>query len=106
MSLQKLNSSNFDEIIYDNAEMSLVVFSRQSCTICQELIPILESLQTKYIDKYNFYYVDVEDEKNLFQRFSLKGVPQVLFFNDGEFKGKIAGHLDDEKIENKILEVF
>ncbi|MFT8315562.1 MAG: thioredoxin family protein [Clostridium sp.] len=106
MSLQQLDSSNFDEIIYDNAESSLVVFSRQSCYVCQELLPILEGLQSKYDGKYNFYYVDVEEQKNLFHRFSLKGVPQILFFNDGEYKGKLAGQIDDEEVEKKILEVF
>ncbi|MVX66452.1 thioredoxin [Clostridium chromiireducens] len=106
MSLQHLNSNEFDEIIYDNAEPSLVIFSRESCSVCQGVVPILEDLQSKYDGKYNFYYVDVEEQKNLFQRFSLKGVPQVLFFNEGEYQGKLAGNVGDDEIEEKITEVF
>jgi thioredoxin 1 len=106
MSLQQLESNSFDEVIYDNAKESVVVFSRQSCAVCQELLPILEGLQSKYKGKYNFYYVDAEEQKNLLQRFSLKGVPQILFFNDGEYQGKLAGHVEDEDVEKKILEVF
>lgn len=30
MSLQHLDSNEFDEIIYDNAESSLVIFSREA----------------------------------------------------------------------------
>lgn len=106
MSLQHLDSSNFDEIIYDNAEPSLVIFSRESCHVCQGVVPILEDLQSKYNGKYNFYYVDVEEQKNLVQRFSLKGVPQIIFFKDGEFQGKLAGNIGDEQVEEKIAKVF
>jgi thioredoxin 1 len=106
MSLKHLDSNDFDEIIYDNAEPSVVIFSRESCHVCQCVVPILEDLQSKYNGKYNFYYVDVEEQKNLFQRFSLKGVPQILFFNEGEFQGKLAGNVDDEQVEEKISEVF
>lgn len=106
MSLQHLDSNDFDEIIYDNAEPSVVIFSRESCHVCQGVVPILEDLQSKYNGKYNFYYVDVEEQKNLFQRFSLKGVPQILFFDEGEFQGKLAGNVDDEQVEEKISEVF
>lgn len=106
MSLQGLDSNSFDEVIYDNAEAGLVVFSRKSCAVCQEVLPILEEIQSKYSDKYSFYYVDVEKQKNLFKRFSLKGVPQILFFNDGEYKGKLAGNVAEEEVENKILQIF
>lgn len=106
MSLQHLDSSHFDEVIYDNAVPSLVIFSRESCTICQSMSLILEDLQSKYYGKYHFYYVDVEKQKNLFGRFSLLGVPQILFFKEGEFQGKLAGYVADEQVEEKIAEVF
>lgn len=106
MALQHLDSNEFDEIIYDNAESSLVIFSRESCSVCQGVVPILEDLKSKYDGKYNFYYVDVEEQKNLFQRFSLKGVPQILFFKDGEYQGKLAGNVEDDAVEEKIAEVL
>lgn len=106
MSLKHLDSNEFDEIIYDNAEPSLVIFSRESCTVCQGVVPILEDLQSKYDGKYNFYYVDVEEQKNLFKRFSLKGVPQILFFKEGEYQGKLAGQVEDDQVEEKIEEIF
>lgn len=106
MSIQHLDSNHFDEIIYDNAEPSLVIFSRESCNICQGVVLILEDLQSKYNGNYHFYYVDVEKQKNLFRRFSLQGVPQILFFKEGEYQGKLAGRMVDEQIEEKITEIF
>ncbi|AGA68374.1 thioredoxin domain-containing protein [Desulfitobacterium dichloroeliminans LMG P-21439] len=106
MSLEQLNPTKFEEIIYDNGDPCLVIFSRKSCHVCKEVVPVLEELKPKYEGKFGFYYVDVEDEKALFQRFSLKGVPQILFFNEGEYQGKMAGAVEDDKVEEKIAEVL
>jgi len=106
MSLQQLNSNRFEEIIYDNCEPCLVIFSRKTCHVCKEVVPMLEELQPQYEGKFGFFFVDVEEDKSLFQRFSLKGVPQILLFNEGEYQGKLAGNVDEEKVEEKIAEVL
>jgi len=105
MSLQQLNANTFEEIVYENGEPCLVIFSRKTCHVCKQVVPILEDLQPKYEGKFGFYYVDVEENASLFQRFSLKGVPQILYFNEGEFRGKQAGLVDEEKVEEKIAAV-
>ncbi|TGE39502.1 thioredoxin [Desulfosporosinus fructosivorans] len=106
MSLQQLNSTRFEEIIYDNCEPCLVIFSKKECHVCKVVVPMLEELKPQYEGKFSFYYVDVEEDKNLFQRFSLKGVPQILFFKDGKYQGKLAGKVEDETVEEKIAEVL
>ena len=106
MQLKSLNAQSFEEIIYDNGEPSVVVFSRKSCHVCQEVVPMVEELSEKYTDKCGFYHVDVEEEKDLFQRFSLKGVPQILLFNDGEYHGKKAGLVEEEVLAEKIDEML
>ncbi|WP_434510644.1 thioredoxin family protein [Desulfitobacterium sp. AusDCA] len=106
MSLDQLNANRFEETIYDKGEACLVIFSRKTCHVCQGVVPILEEMQPKYEGKFGFYHVDVEEDKNLFQRFSLKGVPQILFFKDGEYQGKLAGAVEEEQIEDKISEVM
>ena len=103
MSLQQLNANSFEEIIYDNGEPCLVIFLRKDCHVCKGVVPVLEELQPKYEGKFWFYYVDIEENTNLFQRFALKGVPQILYFNGGEFHGKQAGHIEEDKIEEKIV---
>ncbi|MEL7564847.1 MAG: thioredoxin family protein [Dehalobacterium sp.] len=106
MSLQQLNANTLEEIVYDNGEPCLVIFSRKTCHVCKQVVPVLEELQPKYEGKFGFYYVDVEENAGLFQRFSLKGVPQILYFNNGEYRGKQAGLVDEEKIEEKIATIL
>ena len=105
--MKELNGATFEEIIYDDGQPCLVVFSRQSCHVCQEVHPMIEEIEEEYAGKgFGFYHVDVEAEKELFSRFSLKGVPQVLFFNDGEFLGKFAGKKEEEEYIAKIEEII
>jgi thioredoxin 1 len=106
MSLEKLNAEQFEKVIYDNEEKCLVIFSRKTCHVCQGVIPILEDMKQQYEGKFGFYYVDVEEDKDLFQRFSLKGVPQILFFKEGEYQGKLAGAVEEEQVIDKIAEVL
>jgi len=106
MSLSQLNSSRFGEVIDDNQESCLVIFSRKSCHVCQGVVPILEEFQPQFEGQFGFYYVDVEEDKALYQRFSLKGVPQILFFKDGEYQGKISGAVEEEDVEEKITDVL
>ncbi|MEL7564011.1 MAG: thioredoxin family protein [Dehalobacterium sp.] len=106
MVLKKLDAISFEEVIYDNCEACLVIFSRKDCHVCQEVIPMIEELFAKYRDKLGFYYIDVEENKDLYKRFSLKGVPQILFFNHGEYQGKLVGLVEEEDVEAKIVEII
>jgi thioredoxin 1 len=102
MELVKLDPITFEEVIYDNCENCLVAFSRKGCPICMEVMPLLEGMSEKYLGKFGFYSVDVEEEMDLYNRFPLRGVPSIMFFEDGSYKGKLAGKIKEEQIEEKI----
>ncbi|AGA70112.1 thioredoxin domain-containing protein [Desulfitobacterium dichloroeliminans LMG P-21439] len=106
MPLNQLNSTSFDEMIYNKGQACLVIFSRKTCHVCQKVVPVLEELQQKYEGKFAFSYVDSEENTALFQRFSLKGVPQILYFSEGEYRGKQTGLVDEELIEEKIATIL
>lgn len=106
MELKPLNVRNFDERVYDNGENCVVVFSRKNCHVCKEVVPMVEECGEKYSDKINFYRVDVEEDRELYNRFSMKGVPSILFFKDGEYQGRLAGNVEEEQFEEKIEEIY
>lgn len=106
MTLQRLDGKSFEEIVFEEEESCLVIFSRPTCHVCESVIPALESIRTQYADKFGFYNVDVEKDRDVFLKFSLKGVPQILFFKDGELHGKISGAADEEQITEKIAQVL
>ena len=46
--------------------------------------------------------MDVETENDLFSRFGLKGVPQVILFSEGNPVSTLSGRKDDEDYENAL----
>jgi thioredoxin 1 len=106
MGIAKVDSNGFDEAVYDNFETCLVAFTKKECHVCKDVFPRVEEIHGQFEGKMSFYSVDVEDEKDLYKRFSLKGVPQLLFFKDGEFEGKLAGDVDEDDIQEKIEELI
>lgn len=105
MELRPLDQNSFEEIIYDNCEPCLVLFSRRDCHVCQGVHPMLEELSGEYEGRFGFYSVDVEEQADLFKRFSLRGVPQLLFFADGTFAGKLAGAVEEDDVRDMIEKV-
>lgn len=103
MNFPKLDGNSFDQKVYDDEESCLVIFSRKDCHVCKEVVPMLEDFAESYEDKsIKFYSVDIEEQVLLYERFSLKGVPSILFFNGGEYQGKLAGKVEEEHILKKI----
>ena len=105
--MQELDEKKFMETVTQQKATCVVLFSKQTCHICQQVTPIIERLETQYADKpVQFYHVDAIKEKALLERLAVKGVPQVLFYQHGESRGKYAGIRDEEEYQAKIEEVL
>lgn len=105
--MEQLNATEFQEKTYDDGESCLVLFSRRDCHVCQEVHPLLDEIAADYADQdFGFYNVDVDEQKELFHQMALKGVPQVLFFKDGEMVARMAGRQDEDAYIEKIEEIL
>lgn len=103
--METLNRVAFREIVEDDGEPCLVIFSRKSCHVCQAVHGKLDNLEGEYSD-VPFYEVDVETDPELQNKFSLKGVPHVLFFKDGEVLARLTGNHDEDEYAEKIEELL
>ena len=84
----------------------MVLFSRKGCHVCQEVHPLLEEISEDYADtEFSFYNVGVDEQKDLFQKMALKGVPQALFFQGGEQVARISGKQNEDVYIEKIHEI-
>lgn len=101
--METLNSRAFEEIVENEGKACLVIFSRKTCSVCQEVHTILEDIMQDYKDSgFGFYNVDVEEEEELFRRFHLKGVPQVMLFDGGNLKTCLSGLQDEDAYIDEI----
>ncbi|MEL7566202.1 MAG: thioredoxin domain-containing protein [Dehalobacterium sp.] len=101
-----ITADNFDTLTFDSAIPVLVFFGAERCQVCKELLPTVEEIASELAEKMNFYWVDVDAYKSLSTRFRLRGIPQILVFNDGEIKERIGGLAEKEAILEKINSVL
>lgn len=102
--MQQIESNNINHVI-NSCIASLVMFSRESCHVCEEVMEKLKYIEGKYENKVVFYYVDVEADKSVLKTYFLKGVPQLLFFRNGELYSKVSGNVEEDVIEEHLDEL-
>ena len=90
--MNDMTQEEFDELIYDDEQAAVILFHKTGCSVCEEVSGKLDGLSENY--RLIFAGVNALDEHELFSRFGLRGVPQVLFFKDGRLLKMLAGRHD------------
>lgn len=100
-----ITDEKFDELTFESRVPVMVFFGSKQCAVCKELFPIMQEISSDYADILNIYWVDVNKYKPLFQRFRLKGIPNLLLFSNGEVQERISGLHPKEVIAEVINKV-
>lgn len=106
MNLKKLNAFSFDQKILEHGESCLVAFTSKDCHACKQVITLLAEMSQRNNPGFHFYLVNAEENKDLYKKFAVRGLPAILFFKGGIFKGKLTGKLREEQINKKIFELL
>ncbi|NLO47269.1 MAG: thioredoxin [Clostridiales bacterium] len=84
-----LTQKTFDETIKTGTV--LVDFWADWCGPCRMLAPVLDELSEKLGDKAVFAKVNVDEERELAQRFGVSSIPTVIVFKNGVKKADAIG---------------
>ncbi len=80
----------FDEIIKDSRP-TVVDFYATWCGPCRRQMPIIDNLKAKMGDEVNVVKVDVDEDKDLVDRYRIRSVPTILIFKNGEVMWRASG---------------
>ena len=79
---------HFDKETFDKTlaegKLMLVDFWAEWCGPCQMLGPVIESLAEQYEGKAVVGKVNTDEEGELAMRYTVTGIPTVIFFKDGK----------------------
>ena len=75
------------------AEESLLVVDCMAswCGPCKLVAPLIDQLAEAYGDRVNVRKINFDTNKEIPKRFSLKGLPAVMFFKDGALQETLTG---------------
>jgi thioredoxin 1 len=74
------------------------------CAPCRAIAPVVEQLAKDYSGKVVFGKLNVDENPETAQRFSIMAIPTLLFMKDGKEIDRIVGALPKSQLEAKIGE--
>ena len=108
MNLPLINGEQFEQITKENKETCIVVFSKETCSVCKQLAPVAEKMAAQFEGQVNFYTMDVKTPDGLatFKSLNLMGVPQSVFFLNGELKESLPGAISESIFKKEISDML
>jgi len=104
--MTNINDKNFGEMIKSTDKMVLVDFWAEWCGPCKQLAPALEDASNDLQDKIEIFKINIDENPETPSRFSVRGVPTILFFKNGELVNRQVGVLPKSKLYEKIEDVY
>jgi len=91
---------NFEDEI-DTDKVVLVDFYATWCGPCKKLSPIIEEVATEH-DEIKLIKVDVDQNPNLSQQFSITAMPTLVVIKNGEEVDRSVGLVSKQKVINMV----
>lgn len=97
-SVQHVNDSQFASEVENASGVVLVDFTATWCPPCKALAPILDSVAARYAGRAKVVKVDVDENPAVSARYGVRGIPNLLFFKDGQVVNQAVGYQAEDKL--------
>jgi len=96
----KLTRKEFDE--YTKNGLVLIDFFADWCMPCVMMSPILEELSEDFKGKIKFGKINVDENRDLAQKFNILSIPNFILFKDGKKAEQFIGAMPVENFSEKL----
>ena len=83
-------------------DVAVVDFNATWCGPCKMMAPVLEELSADYDGKVAFYAIDVDENPDLAQKFSVMSIPNLVLLKKGELVDSSVGFVPKEGLKGWI----
>jgi len=97
-----IGADNWDSEVEQSDVPVLVDFWAEWCGPCKAIIPTLEQLADDYAGKLKIGKVNVDENRELAQKFGVRSIPFLLIIKDGEVVENMVGALSKPEFVSKI----
>lgn len=101
-----LTDGNFKAEVLDAEKAVIVDFWAPWCGMCKAIMPMFDELAAEMGGQAIFGKVDVDEAREIAVRYSVRSIPMMLFFKNGEVKHQIIGaNITKEMLKKKLAEL-
>ena len=97
--IKNLNNENFEKSINDSDKPVVVDFWAEWCGPCKMLTPIIEELASELNSEVIFAKVNLDENQDLAMKYSIRSIPSLLLFLNGELKDTKIGLVSKEDLK-------
>ena len=96
--IKNCNENDFDNEVLKSNLPVIVDFWAEWCGPCKMLTPILEELSNEMKNEINVVKVNLDDNQDLAMKYSIRSIPTLLLFNEGNLVDTKVGLLPKSEI--------
>ena len=100
--IYRLSGFEFDNLVGHSRKPCMVVFTSEDCPYCIRMAPIIEDLAVELVEEIEVFYVDVDNEPELADRFDVMTVPSAFLFREGV----LQAHVVNPKSKETLLQLI
>jgi thioredoxin 1 len=100
--VQDVTDADFDARVMGAAGVAVVDFWAEWCGPCETMSAYVEFLAKDFPDGLAVFALDVDENPATAERFTVMGLPTLLFLRDGEEVGRQVGLLVYDELQQKI----
>ena len=98
----QLSSEVFETTVSKSFIPIVVDFWAPWCGPCKAIAPILDDLAEELAGKAQICKLNIDDHSSIAEKFSIKAIPTILIFKDGEVVESIQGMTGKGALKEKI----
>ena len=96
-----ISDSNFEAVLGEGMPV-MVDFWAPWCGPCRRVSPIVEELAAEYEGKVKVCKCNVDENDGVPMKYSIRNIPTLLFFKNGELVDRLVGAVPKQEIEDKL----
>ena len=102
MPTTQTNDSSFDKDVLASNLPTLVDFWAEWCGPCKQIGPILEEISEDKINLIKIVKINIDKNPNTPQKYGVRGIPTLMFFNNGNLIDTKVGSLPKSSLNEWI----
>jgi thioredoxin 1 len=99
VSVQELNTGNFDAEALKSELPVLVDFWAEWCGPCRMVAPTVAQLADEYQGKVKFCKLNVDQAREVASKYGIRSIPTLMLFKAGNVKDTIIGAQPKENLK-------